>query len=81
MADFITCDINTLTPEQILSALVTKTIAGDWAIRTMYVEACELDAINCDNSSLPTFEILKKVIGINDCGKPAIRLAISQLPA
>lgn len=79
MADFIDCDINNLTAEQILSALLTKTVAGDWAIRTMQVEACALDAIDCRNNSLPTFEILKKVIGINSCGKPAIRLAISPI--
>lgn len=76
MADFVACDNNNLTLEQLIAALVTKTTDGEWAIRTMQVEACELDAINCNNNALPPFEILKKCIGINDCGKPALRLAL-----
>lgn len=74
--DFLDCNNKNLTPEQLLSALVTKTATGEWALRTMQVEACELDAIDCSNKTLDSFDILKKVIGINDCGKPAIRLGI-----
>ena len=78
MPEFITCNNNTLTIEELLSALVTKTSEGDWALRTMEVTACAEDAIDCN--ALPEertpFGILKKVIGINECGKPAIRLAI-----
>lgn len=80
MPDFFDCNNKNLTVEQLLSALVTKTPTGEWALRTMEVEACELDAIDCSNKTLEPFEILKKVIGINDCGKPAIRLGIVVTP-
>lgn len=76
MPDFIGCDNNNITVEQLIAALVTKTADGEWAIRTMQVEACENDAIDCSNGVLPPFEVLKKCIGINDCGKPALRLAL-----
>ena len=76
MADLFDCDNKVMTPEQLLAALITKTTDGAWAIRTMQVEACELDAIDCNNNSLPPFEVIKKCIGINDCGKPALRLAL-----
>ena len=76
MSDFIDCNNKTLTPEQLLAALVTKTADGDWALRTMEVTACAEDAIDCNTNKLPAFEVFKKLIGINECGKPAIRLAI-----
>jgi hypothetical protein len=74
--DFITCENAQLTPEQILAALVTKDASGNWALRTMNVTACADDAIGCNNNQLTPVDILKKCIGINECGKPAIRLAI-----
>ena len=79
MPDFISCDNNNMTAEQLIAALITKTADGEWAIRTMQVEACELDAIDCNAKALPPFEALKKCIGINDCGKPALRLALPTL--
>lgn len=78
MADFINCNNNNITPEQLLNALLTKTSDGDWALRTMQVEACSIEAVECDTPILTPFEALKKVVGINECGKPAIRLAIDQ---
>jgi hypothetical protein len=77
MSDFITCTNKDITPEQLVNALLTKTATGDWALRTMQVEACATDAIDCDNKHpLTLFDVLKRVVGINECGKPAIRLAI-----
>ena len=76
MSDYIDCNNNDLTPEQLLAALATKTTEGDWALRTMEVTACADDAIDCDTTGLTSFEIIKRMVGINECGKPAIRLAI-----
>lgn len=76
MPNFITCDNADITPAELLSALATKTAAGDWALRTMEVTACAEDAIDCNTTNLTPFEILKNMVGINECGKPAIRLAI-----
>ncbi len=77
MPDFFDCNNKTITPDELLSALLTKTAAGDWALRTMEVTACADDAITCDTpKDMTSFEKLKMVIGINECGKPAIRLAI-----
>jgi hypothetical protein len=76
MSDFIDCNNNNISDEELLSALVTKTAAGNWALRTMEVTACAEDAISCDTTNMTPSEILRRVIGINECGKPAIRLAI-----
>lgn len=80
MSDLINCTNNILTPEQLFAALLTKTDSGDFALRTMQVEACAEDAIDCNNNAVPLFDQFKKVIGINECGKPAIRLAIGSPP-
>jgi hypothetical protein len=80
MSDFLDCTNNQLTDEQLLAALVTKDSSGNWALRTMTVEACSEDAIDCTNNSLTKGQILRKLIGIDPvCGKPAIRLAVPQL--
>lgn len=76
MADFITCDTSQLSDEQLFAALITKNSAGDWALRTTFVNACAEDAIDCNNSQIDFKTISRKVIGIDPvCGKPAIRLA------
>lgn len=75
MSDFITCDNNQLTDDQLFAALVTKDSSGNFALRTMVVDACEEDAIDCSNNTLPIGVIKRKLIGINDCGKPALRIA------
>ena len=76
MSDFINCDNNQLTDEQLLAALVTKDSSGNWALRTMFVDACSEDAIDCSNNFLTKGQILRKLVGIDPtCGKPAIRLA------
>lgn len=74
--DFYDCDNNIITLDQVLSALLTKTATGEWALRTMDVTACADDAVDCDNNAVPNVNLLKKIIGINACGKPAIRLAV-----
>ena len=75
MANHISCVNKDLTPEQLIKALVTKDANGDFAIRTMYVTACAYDAIDCSNSQIPMFDVLKQCIGIHPtCGKPALRL-------
>lgn len=76
MSDFITCDNNSLSDEQLMAALLTKNSDGEWAFRTMFVDACEDDAIDCNSGPVTLQEISRKVIGIDPiCGKPAIRLA------
>jgi hypothetical protein len=76
MSDFITCDNNQLTKEQILAMLTTKDSDGNWALRVTFVDACSENAIDCSNNMLTIDQITKKVIGIDPvCGKPAIRLA------
>lgn len=76
MADFTTCDISHLPLEKLIPALLTKTENGEWAIRTMTVDACAENAIDCNLSALPLDVAIKKCIGIDPiCGKPALRLA------
>lgn len=76
MSDFITCDTNSLSDEQLMAALITKNTDGEWALRTMFVDACEDDAIDCNSGVVTLKDITRKVIGIDPiCGKPAIRLA------
>lgn len=78
MSNFITCNNNTLTPEQILAALLTKDADGNVAIRTMLADACSENAIDCTKNALPLNANLLKAIGISRyCGKPALRLGIS----
>lgn len=76
MSDFIDCNNKAISPEELLGALLTKTSAGDWALRTMEVTACATDAVDCSTPPKDFFDIMKAVVGINECGKPAIRLAI-----
>lgn len=76
MAEFINCTNKDLTPEQLMGALLTKTATGEVAIRTMIVNACALDAIDCVTNSVPIKTNLGKLIGVNSCGKPAVRLGI-----
>lgn len=75
MTNFVSCLNKDLTPEQLIGALLTKTSGGELALRTMIVDACALDAISCGNS-IPMEANLGKTIGVNSCGKPAIRLGI-----
>ena len=82
MADFIACDNNQLTDEQLLAALMTKDASGNWAFRVTFVDACALDAIDCSNNMVTTAQISRKVIGTDPvCGKPAIRLANTNMAA
>lgn len=76
MTDFVTCANKDLTPEQLIGALLTKTSTKEVAIRTMIVNACADDAIDCTTNSLPIKVNLAKAIGVNSCGKPAVRLGI-----
>lgn len=76
MTDFLRCDLSHLTMEDLLPALLTKTANGEWAFRTMIVDGCADDAINCSNNAIDFDSAFKNCIGIDPgCGKPAIRLA------
>jgi len=76
MTAFVNCINKDLTPEQLMGALLTKTSTGEVAIRTMIVDACAEEAIDCVTNSLPIKTNLAKAIGVNSCGKPAVRLGI-----
>lgn len=76
MADYLDCIKKDLTPEQLMAALLTKDEDGAVAIRTMLVNACSEDAIDCNKGGLPLKANLAKAIGVNGCGKPALRLGI-----
>lgn len=76
MPDYVSCNINQLTDEQLIAALLTKDEEGNFAIRTTFVDACEEDAIDCATNMLPIGTQLRKCIGVDPvCGKPALRLA------
>jgi len=77
--DYIDCNNNIITDAQLLAALITKDADDKLALRTMFVDACSDDAIDCTNNSLTVDQLKRKVIGINSCGKPAIRLASPRL--
>lgn len=76
MSNLIDCNNNNITFEQALGACMTKTTGGEIAVRTMFVDACALDAIGCNNNALPLEQLLKSSIGIASCGKPALRLGV-----
>lgn len=76
MVELIDCDNNHITFEQALGACMTKTTGGNFAVRTMFVDACALDAIGCNNNAIPLEQLLKSSIGIASCGKPALRLGV-----
>jgi hypothetical protein len=76
MADYITCAIKDLSPEALASALLTKNSSGEFAVRVMFVDACSDDAIDCSNNSFSKEHNHKMSIGISECGKPALRLAL-----
>ena len=79
MTAFINCTNANLTIEQVFSALLTKTTGGDWALRTMIVEACATDAIDCENNMVTIEQSVKNCIGIDpSCSKPAIRLGLKK---
>lgn len=72
----LNCNTAHLTFEELLGALMTKTATGDWALRTTFVNACALEAVDCSKNALSTDQMLKKLIGVDPvCGKIAIRLA------
>lgn len=75
MSDFITCENNQITDEQLVAALLTQDTSGNWALRTMIVDACAEDALDCNTKDMTLSQMLRKCVGVNDCGKPAIRLA------
>lgn len=76
MSNFISCAVKDMTPEQLASALLTKNAAGEMAIRVMFIDGCSSDAIDCNNSNLTAEQKDKLTIGISECGKPALRLAL-----
>lgn len=79
MSDFLDCGNANITLEQALSAIMTKTSTGDIAVRTMIVEACATDAIDCSNNAIPLDQLLKSAIGIDaGCSKPALRLGLKR---
>jgi hypothetical protein len=77
MSEFLSCANKDLTPEQLIGALLTKNEDGEIAIRTMLVDACEENAIDCTTNALPIKTLLAKAIGVNDCSKPALRLGVT----
>lgn len=76
MADYITCSIKDMTPDQLSAALLTKNTQGEMAIRVVFVDGCALDAIDCSNNILTKEQTSALSIGISSCGKPALRLAL-----
>lgn len=77
MSNYLDCANKILTPEQLISALLTKNSAGEGAIRVMLTNACTENAIDCSNGALPLQTNLAKAIGVSSCGKPALRLGIT----
>jgi hypothetical protein len=82
MADFFDCtNIGKMSMEALLNALIVQLPDGTKAFRTIAVSAsCGTadDALNCSNNGFTDVEAaFKSVIGVDPCGKPAIRLATS----
>lgn len=72
----LNCNTAHLSFEELISALITKTATGEWALRTTFVDACANEAVDCSNHVLSVDSMLKKLIGVDpNCGKIAIRLA------
>lgn len=82
MADFFDCtNIAKMSMESLLNALIVQLPDGTRAFRTIAVSAdcgTAVDAMNCTNNGFTDVEAaFKSVIGLDACGKPAIRLATS----
>lgn len=76
MADGIICENSHLSIDEQLKSVITEDGNGAKSIRTMFVEACENDGVSCEEGQLPFEHFLAGSIGINECGKPALRLAL-----
>ncbi len=77
MADYLDCTKKDLTMEQLMSSLLTKNADGEVAVRIMFTDACAENAIDCNKGGLPLNSNLSKAIGVNDCGKAALRLGVT----
>lgn len=70
----VDCDNSHIPPAQRLKSIFTKDAEGNVAIRTMNVVGCSENAIQCDDTR-DVMTLLAQAIGLNECGKPALRLA------
>lgn len=82
MSDFFDCtNIPAMGLDALLNALIVELPDGTRAFRTMAVAAdcgTAADFKDCSNNgSNDPLVAFKSVIGIDPCGKPAIRLATS----
>jgi len=82
MPDFITCEnIGSIPFDALIAALVVKLPDGTNALRTMAVAAdcgTAVDGADCSNNgAMDAEQAFRSTIGIDVCGKPAIRLATS----
>lgn len=75
-SNFITPENSSISIEDLVKALLTKDEDGRWAFRTMQVSAGAESAIDCNNGDISLEDAFRKTIGINDSGKPAIRMAV-----
>lgn len=80
--DFFDCNnIANMSMTSLLNALIVQLPDGTKAFRTIAVSAsCGTaeDALNCANNGFTDVEAaFKSIIGVDACGKPAIRLATS----
>lgn len=76
MADYISCSIKDMTPDQLAAALLTQNDDGELGIRVVFIDACENEGIDCTNKQLTKEQAHKATIGLADCGKPALRIAL-----
>lgn len=81
MAEYTKCDNSTISAEELLNAVVVKKTDGTYGLRTVVSDnvACgDISGLSCDQPNLSLEDILRKVVVIDGCGKPAIHLVIAQ---
>lgn len=73
--DYGNCDLGNVPLDILLRDLMTQDADGAKGLRVMYIEACSEEGSACD-IPMTAEQVFRSCIGINDCNKPAIRLAL-----
>ena len=78
MAAYVDCDNANISLEELLNSLLVKNEAtGDYGLRTVsQTTTCVniTDGITCDTPLKSVADILRHIVVIDGCGKPAINL-------
>lgn len=70
----VNCTTNHLPIEQVLKSILRKDAGGLVGMPIVEVSGHESPAINCKNNYLKFNDLLSLSVGVDPCGKPALRV-------